>query len=73
MNFDFDGEGQAPAAPQNNATNVPAPGTPEAAAWIAADKAARDKAGSGVNHQRLATLAADQKAVEESRARHGSA
>lgn len=70
----FDGDNvAAPTAPENNASNTPAPGTPGFAEWLAADKASRDAAGSGINSQRLATLAADRKAAEETRARHGAA
>lgn len=68
----FDGDNvAAPTAPENNPSNRPAPGTPGFNEWVAAEETARANAGSGINHARLATLAADKAAADKTKAEHG--
>lgn len=62
--FQFDGEGEAPAHPRNNLSGIPEQGTPAWEAYVDAELAARARAGSGINHQRLATIAKDAAARE---------
>jgi len=64
----FDGVNSSPAAPRNNAANTPEPGTKKFAAWVKADEEARAKYGSGINADRLRTLAADAEAAKKTRA-----
>jgi hypothetical protein len=70
MSLHFDGVNEAPPLPKNG---IPEEGTPAWERYLAAEQRARDVAGSGINHQRLATIEADRKAVEESRKKHGAA
>ena len=69
--MNFDGDNAPLAKPSNNCSNNPEPGTPGFDAWQRAEAANRAKFGSGINAQRLATIAKDKKAVEESKAKQG--
>jgi hypothetical protein len=65
--MNFDGDNAPPTPPHNNTSMCPEPGTPGFDKWVAAENAARERAGAGINHQRLATLAADKAAAEKTR------
>jgi len=68
LSVPFDGTESSSNAPCNNATSVPAPGTPGFDAYVRADEEARAKYGSGINTDRLRTLAADAEAAKKTRA-----
>ena len=66
--MNFDGAGEAPSRLGNNLSDLPRPGTPEFDARNAAEVAARDIAGSGINPTRLQVLAAEKAAGDRARA-----
>jgi hypothetical protein len=69
----FDGVAPAPTAPENNLSRTPAPGSPEFDAYVAAEERERNRYGSGINAQRIATLSEDARQAQETRERFGTA
>jgi hypothetical protein len=65
----FDGAGESPAAPHNEVSRIPEPGTPGFDAFIEAEKRAREPWISGINPDRNAVLARDKAAADAQRAK----